>query len=335
MVPPPPAAARPAPHIWKGIRVDKRALGTSGLTIAPLVLGGNVFGWTADAVTSLSLIDAFVERGFSLIDTADVYSIWVPGHAGGESERVIGAWLKRGGPRDKLHIATKVGGDMKAGGKGLSKAHVIASAEASLRRLGTDRIDLYQAHFDDPKVPLEETLEAFAHLVEAGKVRAVGASNYTAPRLAEALAASAAHGYPRISVLQPHYNLANRSLFEGELQALCMRETLGVIPFYALAAGFLTGKYRRPEDLAGKARAGMASHYLDPRGLDLLAEMDKIAARLGATLTQVALAWLLAQPGVTAPIVSASSLAQLEDIMAATDLVLDAAALSRLDRASI
>lgn len=315
--------------------MDKRALGTSGLTIAPLALGGNVFGWTADEATSFAILDAFVERGFSLVDTADVYSIWVPGHGGGESERVIGAWLKRGGARHKLHIATKVGGDMKAGGKGLSRAHIIAAAEGSLRRLGTDHIDLYQAHFDDPQVPLAETLEAFTRLVEAGKVRAVGASNYTAPRLAEALAASDAHGLARVSVLQPHYNLANRSLFEGELQTLCLKEKIGVLPFFALAAGFLTGKYRRPEDLEGKARAGMVGHYLDPRGLDLLAEMDKIAARLGATPAQVALAWLLAQPGVTAPIVSATSLAQLEEIMAAPGLVLDAPALSRLDRASI
>lgn len=315
--------------------VDTRALGTTAIRIAPLALGGNVFGWTVDEATSFSLIDAFVARGFSLIDTADVYSIWVPGHSGGESERVIGAWLKRGGRRDAIHIATKVGMDMKAAGKGLSRAHVIAAAEASLRNLGTDCIDLYQAHIDDNTVPFEETLEAFSRLVEAGKVRVVGASNYTAPRLAEALAASDAGGFARFAVLQPNYNLANRALFEGALQKLCLKEQIGVIPYYALAAGFLTGKYRRPEDLEGKARAGTVAHFLDPRGLDLLAEVDKIAARLGATPTQVALAWLMAQPGVTAPIVSATSLAQLDDIMAAPGLVLDAAALSRLDRASI
>jgi len=331
----PPHGGAPGAPTFEDIRVDKRALGTSGISIAPLALGGNVFGWTVDEATSLSIIDAFVGRGFSLIDTADVYSIWVPGHTGGESERVIGAWLKRGGRRDAVHIATKVGMNMKAAGQGLSKAHIVAAAEASLRNLGTDTIDLYQAHIDDGTVPLEETMEAFARLVEAGKVRAVGASNYTAPRLAEALAASEAKGHPRFSVLQPHYNLANRALFEGELQQLCLREQIGVIPYYALAAGFLTGKYRRPEDLDGKARAGTVAHYLDPRGLDLLAEMDKIAARLGATLPQVALAWLIAQPAVTAPIVSATSLAQLDDIMAAPGLTLDAAALSRLDRASI
>ncbi|MEP9352478.1 aldo/keto reductase [Xanthobacter sp. KR7-65] len=315
--------------------MEKRALGTSGFTVAPLALGGNVFGWTADEATSLSLIDAFVERGFSLIDTADVYSIWVPGHQGGESERIIGRWLKRGGRREAIHIATKVGMDMKAGGKGLSRAHIIAAAEQALRNLGTDHIDLFQAHIDDITVPLDETLEAFAGLVAAGKVRAVGASNYTAPRLAEALAASASGGYPRFSVLQPHYNLANRALFEGALQQLCLAETIGVIPYYALAAGFLTGKYRRPEDLAGRARGGTVAHYLDPRGLDLLGEMDRIAARLGATTAQIAIAWLMAQPAVTAPIVSATSLAQLEEIMDAAQVRLDAAALSRLDRASI
>jgi len=315
--------------------VDQRALGTSGLSIAPLAFGGNVFGWTADEATSFALLDAFTARGFSLIDTADVYSTWVPGHAGGESEAIIGAWLKRSGKRDKVHIATKVGMDMKAAGKGLSKAHILASADASLRRLGTDYIDLYQAHVDDIAVPLEETLEAFARLMEAGKVRAIGASNFTAPRLAQALAVSDAHGWPRFCVLQPHYNLANRALFEGELQQLCVTEKIGVIPYYALASGFLTGKYRTLEDLDGKARARTVSHYLDPRGLDLLAEMDKIAARLGATTTQVALAWLMAQPGVTAPIVSATSLAQLDEVLGAAEVRLDAAALSRLDRASI
>lgn len=315
--------------------MDKRALGTSGITMAPLALGGNVFGWTADEATSFSIIDAFVARGFSLIDTADVYSIWVPGHAGGESERVIGAWLKRGGRRDAVHIATKVGMDMKAGGKGLSRAHIIASAEASLKRLGTDHIDLYQAHIDDNTVPFEETLEAFASLIAAGKVRAVGASNFTAPRLAEALAAADAAGLPRFGVLQPNYSLVERALFEGALQQLCIAQDIGVIPFYPLASGFLTGKYRRPEDLEGRERGSRVAHYLDPRGLDLLAEMDAIAARLGATLAQVALAWLLSRPGVTAPIVSATSLAQLEDVMAAPDVALDAAALSRLDRASI
>ncbi len=314
--------------------MEHRRLGPSGPQIAPLALGGNVFGWTADEATSLSLIDAFVERGFSLIDTADVYSTWVEGHEGGESETIIGKWLKRGGPRDKIVIATKVGMDMRKAGKGLSKAHIIQSAENSLRRLGTDTIDLYQAHIDDITVPFEETLEAFASLQKAGKVKMIGASNFVAPRLAEALAASDTAGLPRFTCLQPHYNLVNRSLFEGDLQKLCVSEGLGVLPYYALAAGFLTGKYRSVADLPGSARAGTVAHYLDPRGLDIVDEIGKIAVRLEATSAQVAIAWVMAQPGVTAPIVSATSLQQLEDVMGAATLKLDARALDRLNRAS-
>ncbi|MGO9004628.1 MAG: aldo/keto reductase [Beijerinckiaceae bacterium] len=312
----------------------KRTLGTSGFAFAPIVFGGNVFGWTADDATSFSLIDRFVERGFAMIDTADVYSIWVPGHHGGESETIIGKWLAKGGARDKILIATKVGMDMQAGGKGLSKSHILASVEASLRRLKTDYIDLYQAHADDVSVPLKETLEAFASLIAAGKVRAIGASNYEAPRLAEALAVSKAKGLPRYVSLQPHYNLANRALFEGALQDLCVAEGLGVIPYYALASGFLTGKYRSTDDLAGRARARGVGQYLNPRGLELLTEIDKIAADLAATPAQISLAWLLAQPGITAPIVSATSLAQLDEILDATKIVLAAEALARLDKAS-
>jgi aryl-alcohol dehydrogenase-like predicted oxidoreductase len=304
------------------------------MEIAPLALGGNVFGWTADEETSLSLIDRFVERGFSLIDTADVYSTWVPGHAGGESEEIIGKWLKRGGAREKIVIATKVGMDMKVFGKGLSKAHIQRSAEASLRRLGVDCIDLYQAHIDDSSVPLEETLEAFAQLVESGKVRAIGASNYSAPRFAEALAVSMREGFPRFETLQPHYHLANRSFFEGALRDICLAEDVGVISYYALAGGFLTGKYRGETDLEGKARARTVAHYLDPRGLDILAELDKITARLKATPAQAAIAWVMAQDGITAPIVSATSLAQLDEILRAAELSLDKAALGRLDRVS-
>lgn len=314
--------------------MEQRSLGTSGLRVAPLALGGNVFGWTADEATSLSLIDAFVERGFSLVDTADVYSTWVEGHQGGESEAIIGRWLKRGGAREKIVIATKVGMDMRKAGKGLSRAHIIQSAENSLQRLGTDHIDLYQAHIDDISVPLEETLEAFASLVKAGKVRVVGASNYVAPRLAEALAVSAKNGLPRFDCVQPNYNLVNRSLFEGALQKLCIDEHLGVIPYYALAAGFLTGKYRSVADLPGSARAGTVAHYLDPRGLDILDELDKIAARFEATSAQIAIAWVMAQPGITAPIVSATSLAQLQDVMKTTAITLDRKALDRLDRVS-
>jgi aryl-alcohol dehydrogenase-like predicted oxidoreductase len=314
--------------------MEKRKLGRTGIEVAPLALGGNVFGWTADEKTSLSLIDMFVERGFSLIDTADVYSTWVEGHHGGESEAIIGAWLKRGGAREKLVIATKVGFDMKAFGKGLSKAHILRSAEASRKRLGVDQIDLYQAHIDDVSVPLEETLEAFATLVDAGKVRAIGASNFAAPRLTEALAVSVKRGFPRFEVLQPHYHLANRSFFEGPLRDLCVAEGLGVISFYALAGGFLTGKYRSEKDLEGKPRARTVSHYLDPRGLDILAELDKIAARLDATPAQIAIAWVMAQKGVTAPIASATNPAQLAEILRSTEITLDRAALDRLDRVS-
>jgi aryl-alcohol dehydrogenase-like predicted oxidoreductase len=314
--------------------VQKRKLGRSGIEIAPLALGANVFGWTADEETSLSLIDMFIERGFSLIDTADVYSTWVPGHGGGESETIIGKWLKRGGAREKIIIATKVGMDMKAFGKGLSKAHILRSAEASLKRLGVDCIDLYQAHIDDISVPLQETLEALALLIESGKVRAIGASNYAAPRFAEALAISAREGFPRFETMQPHYHLANRSFFEGALRDLCLAEGVGVLSYYALAGGFLTGKYRSEADLEGKARARTVAHYLDPRGLDILAELDKIAARLEATPAQIAIAWVMAQEGVTAPIVSATSSTQLKEILRAADLSLDKAALERLDRVS-
>ncbi len=313
--------------------MQHRALGNSGLAFAPIVLGGNVFGWTADEAVSLSLIDAFVARGFSCIDTADVYSTWLPGHQGGESEAMIGRWLKRGGARDKIIIATKVGMPMPEG-KGLSRSHILASAEESLRRLQTDYIDLYQAHIDDPATPLEETLEAFAALLAAGKVRAIGASNYTAPRLADALAIGKTKGLPCFVSLQPNYSLVNRSLYEGALQQLCIAENLGVIPYYVLAAGFLTGKYRQASDIEGKPRAGTIAHVFDPRGLDILAEMDKIAARHQASMAQIALAWVLAQPGITAPIVSATNLAQLDEILGATEITLDTKALDRLDKVS-
>lgn len=312
----------------------KRTLGTSDLSFEPIVFGGNVFGWTADETTSLALIDRFVERGFSMIDTADVYSIWVPGHKGGESETLIGKWLARGGAREKIQIATKVGMDMQAGGKGLSQGHIIASVEASLKRLQTDYIDLYQAHTDDNIVPLDETLEAFASLVAAGKVRWIGASNYEAPRLAEALTTSKARHLPAYVSLQPHYNLANRGLFEGASQDLCVKEKIGVIPYYSLASGFLTGKYRKQDDLSGRARARGASPYMNERGLKLLAEIDAVAAHHQATPAQIALAWLIAQPAVTAPIVSATSLTQLDEILAAANIVLDKEALARLDKAS-
>ncbi|MEJ0094247.1 MAG: aldo/keto reductase [Methylocella sp.] len=314
--------------------MDKRKLGSSGLEIGPLAFGGNVFGWTADEATSFALLDAFVDKGFNLVDTADMYSIWVPGHQGGESEAIIGKWLKNGGGRDKILIATKVGMDMQAGGKGLSKAHLVKSADASLRRLQTDHIDLYQAHLDDAETPLEETLEAFASLVEAGKVRAIGASNYTAPRLKQALVVSAEKGLPRYESLQPHYSLANRALFEGELQQLCIAEGVGVIPYYPLAAGFLTGKYRSAKDAEGSARGSSVAHYFNPRGFAILDALDAVAKSHHASSAQIALAWLLAQPGVTAPIVSATSVKQFEETAKAATIKLDAQALQLLDKAS-
>jgi aryl-alcohol dehydrogenase-like predicted oxidoreductase len=313
--------------------MQHRALGTSGLSFAPIVLGGNVFGWTADVPTSLAMIDAFVARGFAAIDTADVYSTWVKGHQGGESEAIIGEWLRRGGARDKIIIATKVGMPMPQG-RGLSRAHILASAEEALRRLNTDYIDLYQAHMEDAATPLEETLAAFAQLIEQGKVRAIGASNYTALRLAEARGISKAYSLPNFTSLQPNYSLVNRKMYEGSVQKFCLSEGLGVISYYALAAGFLTGKYRKALDFEGRPRANVLSHILDPRSLDILREMDKIAARLGVSLAQIAIAWVLTRPGITAPIVSATNLKQLDEILSATEITLDAAALSRLERAS-
>jgi aryl-alcohol dehydrogenase-like predicted oxidoreductase len=313
--------------------MQHRALGTSGLSFAPIILGCNVFGWTTDEATSLSLLSVFVERGFSCIDTADVYSTWVAGHRGGESEQMIGSWLKRGGQRDKITIATKVGMQMP-GGKGLSASHILASVEGSLKRLGTDYIDLYQAHIDDPATPLAETLEAFTRLIESGKVRAIGASNFIAPRLAEAIGDAKEKGLASFVSLQPDYSLVTRSLYEGELQHLCVKEKIGVIPYYALAAGFLTGKYRKESDIKGRARAETIGRFFNPRGLAILSAMDKIAARLNASVAQVALAWVLAQPGITAPIVSATSLMQLDEILGAAEIALDADSLALLDRVS-
>jgi aryl-alcohol dehydrogenase-like predicted oxidoreductase len=314
--------------------MQHRRLGRSGLSCAPLALGGNVFGWTADEAASRDILDAFVDRGFSLIDTADTYSTWAPGHSGGESETIIGRWLKATGKRDRVLIATKVGGAMPDVGKGLSRAHIIRSAEESLRRLGTDRIDLYQAHFDDVATPFEETLEAFARLVESGKARAVGASNYSAPRLAEALAAARAHGLPLFCALQPHYNLVTRAYYEGDLARLCREEDLGVLPFRGLEAGFLTGKYRSIADTQGAARGAVVARILDERSLDILCELDGAARRLGATPAQIAIAWLLAREEVTAPIVSVTSLSQLEEIAGAVTVALDPRTLMRLDLVS-
>jgi aryl-alcohol dehydrogenase-like predicted oxidoreductase len=311
--------------------MDYRNLGRSALKVSPLCFGGNVFGWTVDELTSFALLDAWVEAGFNFVDTADVYSRWVPGHTGGESETVIGRWLAQGGGRrDQVVIATKVGMD-----KGLSPQWITQAVEDSLRRLQVDCIDLYQAHKDDEATPLQETLECFARLVKAGKVRAIGASNYGAARLAEALRTSERLGLPRYESLQPNYNLYDRAEFERELQPLCVREQLGVINYYALAAGFLTGKYRCADDAARSARGGgVVKKYVNERGLRILAALDEAANALHAKPGQVAIAWLLAQPGITSPIASATSLDQLRELVAAARLQLDAATLRKLDEAS-
>jgi aryl-alcohol dehydrogenase-like predicted oxidoreductase len=314
--------------------MEKRKLGKSGIAIAPLMFGGNVFGWTADEAMSMKLLDGFVGAGLNAIDTADVYSKWVPGHKGGESETIIGNWLKARGGRDRIVLASKVGMEMPGIGKGLRKDYIMARVEDSLRRLRTDYIDLYQSHTDDAEAPLEETLAAYQQLITQGKVRAIGASNYTAPRLAEALRASAAGKLPRYESLQPHYNLCERARFEPDLEQLCLKESVGVIPYYSLASGFLTGKYRTEADLSKSARGAGAKKYLNDRGLRILKALDAVCARLGSRPGQVALAWLMARPSITAPIVSATNMAQLEDLVAATRLKLDKDAIATLDAAS-
>jgi aryl-alcohol dehydrogenase-like predicted oxidoreductase len=317
--------------------MQMRPLGRSGLATAPLAFGGNVFGWTADEPTSFGLLDAFVDAGFNLIDTADVYSRWVPGNAGGESETIIGRWLAASGKRDRVLIATKVGkpmGDAASGRSGLTRRWIRQALEDSLRRLQTDRIDLYQSHDDDTATPLEETLAAYAELIAEGKVRAIGASNYSATRLAEALAVSRRLNLPRYETLQPHYNLVERAGYEAELEPLVRAEDIGVINYYALARGFLSGKYRSAADLRQSARGAGVQGYLDARGLRILDALDEAAAGLHATPAQVALAWQMARPGITAPIASATSTAQFAELAAAARLVLDATAIGILDRAS-
>ncbi|MGT2479688.1 aldo/keto reductase [Methylobacterium oryzae CBMB20] len=314
--------------------MDRRRIGLSDLTVAPFCLGGNVFGWTADEATSFAILDRFVESGFDFIDTADVYSRWAPGHVGGESETVIGRWLAaRPGARHRIVLATKVGMDLGEGGQGLSAAHIERACEASLRRLGIERIDLYQSHLDDAAVPLEETLQAHERLIAAGKVRAIGASNYSAARLSEALSVAASAGVPRYECLQPDYSLAQRG-YEAELEPLCRAEQIGVIGYFSLAAGFLTGKYRSAQDAAGRPRENRVAKYLNPRGLALLDVLESVAQAHGASPAQVALAWIIARPGITAPIASATSVAQLDELLGAVRLALAPEAIGRLDAAT-
>ena len=313
-----------------------RRLGSTDLKLTPLVLGGNVFGWTADKAASFAVLDAFVAGGGVMIDTADVYSAWVPGHGGGESETVIGEWLKTSGKRDQVLIATKVGMLPGEGGAKLAPARIAAACEASLKRLGTDRIDVYFAHQDDEATPQDDYLAAFARLHDAGKLRVVGASNFTAARLKSAVdIAKHAPTLPRIHILQPEYNLVSRHGFEGELQDYCIQENIAVVPYYGLASGFLTGKYRSAADLGKSVRGGRMTELLAGKGLAVLAAMDQVAAETGATLAQIALAWLVAQPGVTAPIASATSVRQLQELLPAMTLELSRDQLDRLTAAGV
>lgn len=314
--------------------MEFRFLGRSGLSIAPVMLGGNVFGWNVDEKMSFAILDAFIDAGFNAIDTADSYSRWVPSHQGGESETVIGKWLKQSGKRDEVVVATKVGADMGEG-KTVRKDYILRSAEASLKRLQVDCIDLYQTHFDDEVTPVEETLSAYAQLIEQGKVRAIGASNITPARLNASLAASEKLGLPRYETLQPLYNLVERKGFEANHLPIVQEHGLGVIPYYALAAGFLTGKYRSLDDaLKNAARGGKVKNYVNARGLGILTALDEIAARHDATPAQVSLAWLIARPSVTAAIVSATTLDQLQDTLRAPRLILSAEDMTALDAAS-
>jgi aryl-alcohol dehydrogenase-like predicted oxidoreductase len=314
--------------------MTKRKLGNSAIEIAPLALGGNVFGWTIDQPTSFKILDGFVDAGFTFIDTADIYSSWAPGNKGGESETIIGNWLKQTGKRSKVIIATKVGMEMGPNDKGLSKPYIVREVEASLKRLQTDYIDLYQSHKDDLATPLEETLGAYSQLVKEGKVRVIGASNFTHDRLAEALRLSEENAWPRYESLQPNYNLYDREDFETNLEPLCLNSDVGVIPYYSLASGFLTGKYRSEQDTAGSKRGQGVKKFLNERGFRILAALDTLAKDYNANPARVALAWLMARPSVTAPIASATSLEQLKDLTEAVHLELSPGAIEQLNEAS-
>ena len=314
--------------------MEKRQLGQSSLHVTPITFGGNVFGWTADEKMSFALLDAFTGAGFNFIDSADVYSRWHPGNKGGESEVIIGKWLKARGNRDKVVIATKLGIEMAPGKKGLSRRYMMQAVEDSLRRLQTDYIDLYQSHRDDPDTPIEETLSAYADLIKQGKIREIGASNFSAARLAESLKISSEKGLPRYQSLQPQYSLVERGEFEGPLEDLCLAEKVGVIGYYSLASGFLTGKYRSRADMEGRARGARVEKYLNDYGFGVLKALDDVAARCNAKPGQIALAWLIARPSVTAPIASATNLEQLAELVKAADIQLDAAAIQQIDAAS-
>ena len=314
--------------------MEKRQLGQSSLHVYPITFGGNVFGWTADQAMSFQLLDAFTGAGFNFIDSADVYSRWHPGNQGGESEVIIGHWLKARGNRDKVIIATKLGIEMAPGKKGLSRKYMMQAVEDSLRRLQTDYIDLYQSHRDDPETPIEETLSAYADLIKQGKVREIGASNFSAARLGESLKISTEKGLPRYQSLQPQYSLVERAEFEGALEDLCLKEKVGVIGYYSIASGFLTGKYRSKADMEGRARGPRVEKYLNEHGFGVVAALDDVAKRCNAKPVQIAMAWLIARPSVTAPIASATNLDQLAELLKSAEIKLDAAAIAQIDAAS-
>lgn len=312
--------------------MQKRTIGSSSLQVAPLVFGGNVFGWTADEATSFSILDAFVDAGLDFIDTADVYSAWVPGHQGGESETIIGKWLKKSGKRDKVVLATKVG--MLAARKGLSGGNIQTAVEDSLRRLQTDYVDVYFSHLDDADTSLAETLGAYQRLIEVGKVRVVGASNYSGARVEEALSVAQQHGLPQYQLIQPEYNLYDRAAYESDVEPVAQAHRLGVVTYYSLASGFLSGKYRSGADLGKSARGSRVEKYLNERGIRILEALDEVAGRHDSTPATVSLAWLIARPSVTAPIASATSLGQLKSLAAAVHLTLSDADIRQLNDAS-
>jgi len=314
--------------------MEKRKLGRSQLEVSPVCFGGNVFGWTIDEATSFEILDGFMAAGGNFIDTADVYSRWVEGNKGGESETILGSWMKQRRNRDKVIIATKVGSDMGDRGKGLSRAHILQAVDDSLQRLQTPYIDLYQSHIDDESTPLEETLETYAELIRQGKVRAIGASNYRADRLVKALQISSQHGYPRYESLQPLYNLYDRADYEKDLEPVCIEQEISVISYFSLASGFLSGKYRSEKDLSNSSRAGYVKKYLNPRGFRILEAIDELVKTYNTTPTTISLAWLIQRHSITAPIVSATKLEQLEEIIKAVLLKLDSASIELLNRAS-
>lgn len=314
--------------------MEKRELGRSGIKVKPFCFGGNVFGWTADEPTSFDLLDAFVDSGFEFVDTADVYSTWVPGNKGGDSEEIIGKWLKRSGKRDQIILATKVGKPMGPDKKGLSKAYITKAVEDSLKRLQTDYIDLYQSHEDDPNTPLAETMETFTDLIKQGKVRTIGASNYSGERLKEAINVSQDNGLATYQTMQPEYNLYSREGYEKDLKPFCLENDIAVITYYSLASGFLTGKYRAESDLSQSGRGGGVKKFLNPRGFKILDALDQVAKEYNATPASVAIAWVIARPGIVAPIASATSVKQLHEITKATELNLSKDTIELLNNAS-